>query len=261
MKSKSPFIVGLALTTACLLACTDDAGADTSGSEDTSETGGTHESEGTPGTCRTYPTTNALADVFVRNGAAGADACELDIAPCGGQPAGVWTLASSCGPELVTPGNPFEMYCPGATYTPSAVRKVGVLAVSVAGEWELEVSSVVDFTYGADITCLGVFDCGPEAEAAFTTNGGSATCSGQVSACSCTVTDFPFETTQQTGSLGTGGATLDPDGNANPLPYCIEGDSLSLWTLMGSASSSGDMCEGDDDCSTDATQVGVCVPS
>jgi hypothetical protein len=243
------------------LGCTDDSGADADGdATDGSETDGSESGEAS-GTCLVYPKANATADVFLGSGAVPGNTCELEVAACGGDVIGNWGMETSCGTDYPLPPNPFERFCPGASHTPMMPTRVGSLSVADDGTWELETSVVYDYEYGADISCLGVFDCGAEAESALTQAGGTASCSGQPFSCTCIVTDSPLETTMLTGTLGPGGTTLDPTGNELPLPFCVEDSVLTLWTLTGSGSSFGDTCSSDADCSTDDQSVGVCTPS
>jgi hypothetical protein len=100
------------------------------------------------------------------------------------------------------------------------------------------------------------------ATAKLTENGGTASCSGPPFACTCIVSDVPIETTTSlTGTLRHGGATLDPIGSEQPMPFCVEDGVLRLWTLSGSGSSMADECSSDADCATDDQSVGVCVPT
>jgi hypothetical protein len=252
----SALLVSLSLP----LGCTDDGGSDTN----TSETGATDtdaETGGTMGSCIVYPKADAKADVFLGSGATPGNSCELDVAACGGDPVGNWALETACGFNYPLPTNPFEMPCPGASHTPMMPTRVGSLTVSDDGAWELETRVVYDYEYGADISCLGAFDCGDDAEALLTQDGGTASCSGQVTACTCIVTDSPIETTVLTGTLGSGGTTLDPAGSGLPIPFCVEDSVMTLWTLTGSGSSFGDTCSSDADCNADDQSVGVCTPA
>lgn len=241
------------------LGCDGGSSSDTGDAETgDSETGDSGE---VSGSCIMYPKADATADVFLGSGAVPGNTCELEVAACGGDPVGNWGMETSCGYDYPLPSNPFEMSCPGASHTPMMPTRVGSLTISDDGAWELETTVVYDFEYGADISCLGVFDCGPDAESALTQAGGTASCSGPPNACTCIVMDVPLETTVLTGTLGSGGTTLDPAGNELPIPFCVEDNVITLWTLSGSGSAFGDTCSSDADCNTDDQSVGVCTPS
>jgi hypothetical protein len=240
----------------------EDSGSDADGETNGSETDGSASEPGElSGTCLVYPKANATADVFLGRGAVPGNTCELEVTACGGDAVGNWGIETSCGSDYPLPTNPFETYCPGASHTPMMPTRVGSLMVSDDGTWELETSVVYDYQYRADITCLGTFYCGAEAEGLLTQDGGTASCSGEPYNCTCVVTNVPLETTVLTGTLGPGGTTLDPTGNGLPLPFCVEDNVMTLWTLTGSGSSLGDTCSSDADCNTDAQSVGVCTPN
>jgi hypothetical protein len=256
MPNSRPLACALLLSLALPQGCADDSGSDTGGLE----TGDSETGEAS-GTCIVYPKAEATADVFLGSGAVPGSSCELEVAACGGDAVGNWALETACGYDYPLPTNPFEMDCPGASHTPMMPTRVGSLTISDDGTWQLETTVVYDYEYGADISCLGAFDCGPDAESLLTQDGGTASCSGMGSACFCTVTNAPLETTVLTGTLGSGGTTLDPAGNQLPIPFCVEDNVLTLWTLSGSGSSFGDACSSDADCSTDDPSVGVCTPT
>lgn len=249
------------LLCSCLsLACADDGGG--SEAADGTESAGSDDSAALEGSCSIYSTDDAIADVFLGSGAVPGNTCELAIAACGGDVVGNWGLETSCGIDYPTPPNPWEGPCPGGNWEPtSAPYRVGSLAVEDDGTWSLSVSVVYDYDFSADISCVpGVWGCDAEAEAVLTEDGGTASCSGQATACSCTVTGVPISTTQLSGELGPGGMNLEPDNGVAPLPYCVEDGVLRLWSLSGSPSSSNDPCTSDADCSSDDQTHGVCKP-
>jgi hypothetical protein len=259
MTNTTPRLVCALLLSLCFpLGCAGDSSSDTDG---TAEGDDNSDSGGPTGSCIVYPETDATADVFVGSGAAPGNSCELDVTACGGDPVGTWTLDTACGyDDLLLPSNPFEMDCPGANFTPTMPRRTGTLTVADNGTWQLDTTIVFDYEFGADISCLGFVGCGPDAEAILTQAGGTASCSGgQPSACSCTVTDAPLESTQLTGRLGDGGTTLEAE-DSLPIPFCVDDNVLTLWTLALSGSSFGNVCNIDTHCSTDEQSVGVCTP-
>ncbi len=212
--------------------------------------------------CALYSTVVARADVFVPVGEAGDGACEAQPAPCGGSPVGEWTLQTSCGPPLVFPSNPFAGLCPGANFEAQPPVRSGTLSVDASGHFELSMVTTYDYTFGADITCLGAFDCGAMAEQAVGAAGGAVSCSGHPLSCDCTVTGVELEAVEVEGDGALDGREVLVGSDLEPHPYCVTDGRLELWTLPAGPLSTGVICEQDDDCKVDdpALNISVCVP-
>jgi len=265
-----PRIAASALLSIVLGACGDDQGETGDSTAAASTTSSTTSSTGvvdsgssgtTVGMCRLYPTIPAIGDVFVADGG-DAGTCDGTPMPCTGDPFGEWTLASSCGAVGDPPSNPFIDVCPGADYVPEMPVRSGTLSVAPSGAFELTTTTTYDFLFSADIGCLGVFECGPEAEAMITsTVGGSASCTGEVTACSCMVSDVPLgesESTNGEGVTSDRALLLGSDGSVRP--FCASDGGLAVWTLLVTPFYSGMSCEVDDDCETsNDNQVAVCM--
>ncbi len=265
-----PRIAAAALLSFVLGACGDDGGgggtgdSTTTGASSGSSTGVVDSSSSTgmeaPGLCRLYPTIPAIGDVFVAEGA-DAGTCDGTPMPCTGDPFGEWTLASSCGAVGEAPSNPLADVCPGADYMPQMPVRIGTLSIAPSGSFELSTTTTYDFLFSADISCLGVSDCGPEAEAMITsTTGGSASCMGEVTACSCMVSGIALgsESTAGQGVTGERPLLLGDDGSIRP--FCASEGGLAVWSLFVSPFYSGMSCEVDGDCeTTNSNQIAVCT--
>jgi len=270
IRNAFPRIAATALLSLVLGACGDDGGEggtgeSTAGSSSGSSTGvvdsGSSSGMEAPGLCRLYPTIPAIGDVFVADGA-DAGICDGKPMPCTGDPFGEWTLASSCGAVAEAPPSPFADICPGADYLPEMPVRSGMLSIAPSGAFELSTTTSYDFLFSADIGCLGVFECGAEAEAMITsTVGGSASCMGEVTACACMVSGVvlePESTTTGEGVTGDRPLLLGADGSIRP--FCAAEGRLAVWSLFISPFYSGMSCEVDDDCeTTNDNQIAVCT--
>jgi hypothetical protein len=255
------FVLGLA-------ACGGSGSGDAASSETSSgtETGTADSSESDSGesgtvlgTCIGYPTPGSKGDVFIAAGAASGNACEAKPSPCGGDPTGEWTLDASCIYDMNPVANPFYQYCPGASFVAQAPVRTGTLTVDASGHFELSMATVHDYTFGADITCLGVFDCDAEAEAALESEGGTASCAGDPFACDCTVTGYETDVLRTSGENALENReVLFADAAAAPLPYCVTDDRLEIWTLIQAARPKDAACADDSECAPDDDEILVC---
>jgi hypothetical protein len=266
-----PRVAASALLWFVLGACGDDTseggtGDSTAGTAGTSSGGSTgvvdSGSSGMvePGLCRLYPTIPAIGDVFVSDGADGGP-CNAKPMPCAGDPFGEWTLASSCGAVAGAPPNPFGDVCPGADYVPEMPVRSGTLSVAPSGAFELSTTTSYGFLFSADIACLGVFECGPEAEAMITSSiGGSASCTGDATACDCMVSGVALGSESTAGEGVTGERPLLFGNDGSMRPFCVSAGGLAVWSLLASPFFSGMSCTVDDDCeTTNSNQVAVCT--
>ena len=276
-----PRLVASALLLLALPACGDDGAEDGSGagssgeassgdaaSDSTADTtvavdSGTETSGGMaePGACMHFPTTPAIGYVFVAGGA-DAGTCDGEPQPCTGDPVGEWTLASSCGAVPEMPANPFEESCPGGDYTPEMPVQTGTLSVAPGGAFELSTSTTYDYVLGADITCLGAFDCGADAESILTgITGGTASCEGEVFACYCTVTGAVVHSDSAAGDGASGDRPLLVSDDGSIHPFCAADGRIAVWSLPTPPTAEGTPCEGDDDCeASSGDQIVACIP-
>jgi len=232
------------------------SGSESSGSSDESDSG---DSGTVAGTCTGYPTPGSKGHVFIAAGAASSDACEAKPSPCGGDPTGEWTLDASCIYDQNPLPNPFNQFCPGADYVAQPPVRTGSLSVGADGHFELSMATVHDYTFQADITCLGVFDCDAEAEAALESEGGTASCTGGALSCDCTVTGYETDVIHVSGDNALDGReVLLADAAATPFPYCVTGDRVDVWTLIQAPRPKGTACTDDSDCAPEDDEVLVC---
>ena len=267
----APRLAATALLSFALGACGDDGAASDSTGE--SSSGGSTTSTGVadsgsdssggmalPGYCMRFPTIPSIGYVFVAEGTE-PGACDGKPAPCVGDPFGEWTLAAACGAVAEVPVNPFGEACPGANYVPDVPASTGALSVDPSGTFSLSATTTFSFLFEADITCLGVFECGPEAESVITrVVGGSAACTGEVNACSCMVTEVPLESASIAGDGASAERSLLLRDDDTILPVCAADGQITAWSLLAAPMYAGTGCTVDDDCEAENdNQIAACI--
>lgn len=215
-----------------------------------------------PGTCASFGTMGATALVATADAKPGGPSCAPTPAPCGGDPVGVWTVQESCGGEASI-ANPFASACPGAHFSPSPPRTTGLLTVDGAGHFELATTRRYDFTAISDAACFNAWSCGPEIVPGLVQFfGGSAVCSGDPEACTCTVTDAVLDTLHVSGegAFGDHGALVGADDQMieRSVPYCVSDGGLQLW-LTQLPIVTQTPCNDDADCTADGDRIPVCL--
>jgi hypothetical protein len=227
------------------------------GSGDESSEGG-----GASGVCTAFSTVNTKGDVFVPEGAGSAGACSMDPSPCAGVTAGEWVLDASCGYDLTPLTNPWVGPCPGASFSAQPPVRTGTLSIEEDGRYNLSMATSHTYEFGADVTCLGVFDCSM-AGGVLAQQGGSPSCVGDAFSCQCTVTGLLRDPVQITGQLELEHASWivrDAPGEV-PHPLCAADDRLDIWTVLGPGVPMGGNCLTDADCTADGDgQFVLCMP-
>lgn len=234
----------------------DEGSEPTGAAMDTSSEGG----EVATGTCTSWATAGAKSDVFIPAEGASPDACGETVDACGGDPHGTWTLDDSCGYDMTPLANPLAESCPGGYFSAMPPTRSGTLSVDESGHFTLHTATVHAFTFEADVECFGTFNCDASVAAALMQDGGTASCSGGPTDCTCMVTGIEKDAVSADGQL-RGADALALTGAGKAYPFCASTGRLELWTLPGGPMATGTSCAVDADCATmDPGALGICLP-
>jgi hypothetical protein len=161
-----------------------------------------------------------------------------EVAPCGGDVVGSWTVADSCigvPQEDTDQLDALKQQCPQLTYRTSS--DAAGIALFTADTYAFGFAATATIKLRFPASCIGGLGCAAAGQllgSYLAAAGSSLTCTGSGN-CDCTVTaTVPYADSGTYTKSGTT-LTLTGAGGTSPLPYCVEGSTLHVITLDGTA--------------------------
>jgi hypothetical protein len=243
--TSSPSMSTSSTTSSSSSASTTD---DTTGDATTSDTSTGEDSttgEMLPGTCLGFDFIGTLGEVSSLDGMKIDSTCSTEVAACGGDVVGTWTIQSSCGWE----DQPnFFSDCAGSTMTVTAGSITGTRTFNEDMTFALDLVTNLEFDANLDTMTCYMADCATF-EAAAIAQGIEADCmDAGDGTCDCAMT--VVGTNMSTGTWATAGnaITLTTKDAESTLEYCVADGRLDLWTPIAQPTVYEEPCGDDQDC-------------
>ncbi len=198
-----------------------------------------------PGVCLGLDIVGTIGEVSSLEGAPIETTCDTEVAACGGDIVGVWTVESSCGWEA-TP-NFFDM-CPGSTMTVTAGSLTGTRTFNADMTFTFDTETSLEMDLALDsMTCYGV-DCATF-QAALANEGLSGTCTDAGGGmCECALSVTTPNTTQGTWVTANNALVVTTEDGEAFIEYCVTAERLDMWTAVAEQTLYEEGCADDMDC-------------
>ena len=229
-----------------------EGGAESRGSESVADESSTGEPT-SAGVCTGFNLLSYIQQVHIIDGAAPKPGpCVTEPAACGGDPTGTWTVASSCGYEVL-PNFFADEICAGAEQVITGSTVTGTRTFAEDGTYavDLMIELQADVQFDS-MACAGI-DCQTFAGFISMEDGFAMTCAdGGDASCDCSYTLTLPEQGEGTWDEFDDGLLLNVGGETQGIfPYCVDAGQLTVWTPLFEEQVFPDLaCEEDDECMT-----------
>jgi len=152
-----------------------------------------------------------------------------NVAPCGGDIVGNWTITGACVSEPTTA----DPSCPGYAVSNVSATESGTVSYTAAGTYSATFTRTLQYTETIPATCIDPATCADLADT-YALLGVSASCAG-TTVCTCSVATSG--TGSETGTYATSGTTLTAtdtvSGDVDTMAYCVQGNTVHLLSYNG----------------------------
>jgi hypothetical protein len=174
--------------------------------------------------------------------------CNPEPMNCGADPVGTWTVQEHCGFEALP--NFFADQCPESTMQVLDSAVEGTRTFGEDSSYSESFTLTIETQFDLDSeACFGLA-CAEFGQAIDSEEQLSASCSEVETGCRCSLTITDEAHRQGTYSVTEGGVVVDAeDSSSDPIPFCLDGDTLTVWDPLVETRSRQDIpCDVPQDC-------------